>query len=291
MFSKLLSFFLPKDDNFVNKDELNLLVDTVSKGFQAHRDKLIAIEQMSAQTTETFNAFGSRLSHLESNNTDITDIRSAVLATQDQQQATADNIAKLSENINHVQSSSKSGFSDLMQHITSLNARIKQLESQPTQSFLTRADLESYHATTKQSLDLRLNNLAAEIKRQTAETINTIPQEKPQVLQKTKTIEVERDVDVSNLTHLEKNILKTLVELKVKNNVTSISITDLTNLIYPEGAVTSKRPTVSAYVSKLTLSGFLQKARKNNSVFISIRKDKVIDYFTQENYSHLKRVI
>lgn len=288
MFSKLLSFFIPKDDNFVNKDELDLLVDTVSKGFQAHRDKLMAMEQTSAQTDATFD---SRLSQLESNNNEVGDIRSAVLATQGQQQATENSIAKVSENINHVQDYAKSGFSDLMQHITSLNARLEQMESQPTHSFLTRADLESYHATAKESLDSRLNNLATELKRQTTETISMLPQEKPQVLQKPTTIEVERDVDVSNLTHLEKNILKTLVELKVKNNVTSISITDLTNLIYPEGAVTSKRPTVSAYVSKLTLSGFLKKERKNNSVFISIRKDKVIDYFTQENYSHLKRVI
>ena len=291
MFSKLLSYFIPKDDDFVNKDELDLLVDTVSKGFQAHRDKLIAIEQADTKSDTTLNSIGSRLSQLESNNTDVTDIRSAVLATQGQQQANENSIAKISENVSHVQDYAKSGFSDLMRHITSLNARIEQLESQPTQSFLTRADLESYHATAKESLNSRLNNLATDITRQTAETMNAIPQAKPQVLQKTETIEVERDVDVSNLTHLEKNILKTLVELKVKSNVVSISITDLTNLIYPEGAVTSKRPTVSAYVSKLTLSGFLKKERKNNSVFISIRKDKVIDYFTQENYSHLKRVI
>ena len=168
MFSKLLSFFIPKDDNFVNKDELDLLINTVSKGFQAHRDKLMAIEQTSAQTDAKFNSFDSRLSQLESNNNEVDDIRSAVLATQGQQQATENSIAKVSENINHVQDYAKSGFSDLMQHITSLNARLEQMESQPTQSFLTRADLESYHATAKESLDSRLNDLATELKRQTA---------------------------------------------------------------------------------------------------------------------------
>ncbi|MBW6462344.1 MAG: hypothetical protein K0B07_04830 [DPANN group archaeon] len=288
MFSKLLSFFIPKEDNFIKKDELDLLVNTVSKGFQTHRDRLVSVEQTSVQTKVLIDSLGSRISQVESVNNDVNDIRSAVLTTQGRQSSIENSIVQISENINGVRTYAKSEISELMQHISSLNARLKHMESQ---SFLTITDLESYHVSTKGSLDSRLDNLATDIKRQTAETISSIPQEKPQVLQKTTTIEVERDIDVSNLTHLEKSILKTLVELKVKNNVTSITITDLTNIIYPEGAMVSKRPTVSAYVSKLALSGFLKKERKNNSVFISIRKDKVIDYFTQENYSHLKRVI
>ncbi|NOQ55376.1 MAG: hypothetical protein GQ477_01075 [Nanohaloarchaea archaeon] len=288
MFSKLLSFFLPKENTFVDKDELDLLVGTVSKGFQTHRDRLVAIEQTADQTNAVVTSFDSRLAQVESSNASVDDIRSAVLATQTQQNATENSIADVSETVDSVQIYAKTGFSEMTEHIASLDARIKQMESQ---QFLTRADLEGYHNSVKESLDSRFDAVGAELKKTVDKQLMMTSQEKPQVQKKEVLVEVERDIDVSNLTHLEKNILKTLVELKVNNNITSITITDLTNRIYPEGVVTSKRPTVSAYVSKLALSGFLKKERKNNSVFISIMKEKVINYFTHENYSHLKRVI
>ncbi|MEA3229795.1 MAG: hypothetical protein U9P44_02670, partial [archaeon] len=51
MFSKLVSFFIPKNENFVKKEEIDHLVETVSKGFSTHRDKLDSIEKTSLETS------------------------------------------------------------------------------------------------------------------------------------------------------------------------------------------------------------------------------------------------
>ncbi len=284
MFSKLVSFFLPKDTNYVDKAEIDILIQTVSKGFSAHRDKIFSIEQSSAQTRDTLMSIDSRLSRIESEKNSTDDMQHWVGTLQNQQAETEQSLSKMSADV----SGTKNSMSEIMAFVSSVDERLKQIESR---QYLTRSDLENYHAAAGKMLDSKIANVSEDINKKTEEKIERVKAERPKEITKEIITEVEREIDVSSLTVLEKNILKTLVELKVNRNVSSITVTDLTNLLYPEGAVSSKRPTVSSYVSKLALSGFLKKERRNNSVFVSIMKDKVIDYFTNENYSHLKRVI
>ncbi len=288
MFSKLVSFFLPKDTNFVDKEEIDILVQTVSKGFSAHRDKLMSIEQASAQTGEMLRSIDSRLSQIESKDNISNNSQQDIQTIQSRQAGTEQSLSQMSADVSEIKRYTSSSVSELMSFLSSVDERLKQIESQ---QYLTRSDLENYHDAADKMLDSRLTDISEEIKKKTEDKIEMVKAERPKEITKEVITEVEREIDVSNLTVLEKDILKALVELKVNSNVSSITVTDLTNLIYPEGEIRSKRPTVSSYVSKLALSGFLKKERRNNSVFISIMKDKVIDYFTKENYTHLKRVI
>ena len=288
MFSKLVSFFLPKDTNFVNKEEIDILVQTVSKGFSAHRDKLMLIEQRSAQTEETLKSMDSRLSQIESKDNASGNTQQDIQTIQNQQEVTEQSLSQMSANVSEIKRYTSSSVSELMGFLSSIDERLKQIESK---QYLTRGNLENYHDAAGRMLESKLADMSEEIKKKTEDTLENVKVERPKEITKEVITEVEREIDVSNLTVLEKDILKALVELKVNSNVSSITVTDLTNLIYPEGEIRSKRPTVSSYVSKLALSGFLKKERRNNSVFVSIMKDKVIDYFTNENYTHLKRII
>ncbi|NOQ38664.1 hypothetical protein GQ472_07320 [archaeon] len=288
MFSKLLSFFLPKDTNFVDKEEIDILVQTVSKGFSAHRDKILSIEQASIHTRDTLMSIDSRLSKIESKDNNSGNVQQELQTIQNQQAKTEQSLSQMSADVSEAKKCASSNVSELIAFVSSVDKRLKQIESH---QYLTRNDLEKYHDAAGKMLDSKIADVSEDINKKTEEKIERVKAERPKEITKEIITEVEREIDVSDLTVLEKNILKSLVELKVNRNVSSITVTDLTNLLYPEGAVSSKRPTVSSYVSKLALSGFLRKERRNNSVFISIMKNKVIDYFTNENYSHMKRVI
>ncbi len=288
MFSRLVSFFLPKDTNFVEKGEIDLLVQTVSKGFSAHKDRLMSIEEASAQTAQNLRSIDSRLSQIESKENVSGNTNFEVAAVQNRQAETEQLLSQMSVDVSETKRSTSSSISEILGFLSSVDERLKRIESG---QYLTRNDLNNYHDAAGKIFDSKITIMSEDLKKNTDDKIETVKAERPKEITKEVITEVEREIDVSSLTILEKNILKALVELKVNRNVTSITVTDLTNHLYPEGEVRSKRPTVSSYVSKLALSGFLRKERRNNSVFVSIMKDKVIDYFTNENYTHLKRVI
>ena len=100
-----------------------------------------------------------------------------------------------------------------------------------------------------------------------------------------------QEPSLNNLTVLEKKILRSMAELKAKQGVDELSLTELSGIIYPGSDPKTKRPTLSAYISKLTASGFITKARSGPTVYISLVGEKVIDFFMNENYTKLKKVL
>lgn len=290
MISKLLSFFIPKENNFIEKEEMDLLIETVSKGFSFHRNRLVSLEQASVHTAERLRDIDSKLSAMNPGKNGINEVKAELFTCTQKQGALEQKLSGVLASISS--SNSQDVVHEMMQHLTSMNQRLKAIESR---EHITRTDIQQYHSTIQKQTDEKISDAFKSLSTETEEKIDSLktetPPPQPQMITKEVVTEIDREIDVSDLTDLEKNILKTLVELKVKSNVSSITITDLTNLLYPEGAVSTKRPTVSAYITKLERSGFLMKERKNNSVFVSIIKDKVVDYFTRENYTHLKKVI
>lgn len=96
---------------------------------------------------------------------------------------------------------------------------------------------------------------------------------------------------LDRLTTLEKKILRAMAELKAKQGVDELSLTELSGIIYPGSDPKTKRPTLSAYISKLEASGFITKTRSGPTVYISLVGEKVIDFFMNENYTRLKKVL
>ncbi len=306
MFSRLVSFFAPKKEDNVRKEDMDLLVETVSKGFSAHKGRLDSIEAESAKVVSSHAELSDRIERLSSSVMMNSDMGSKIEANSGQIASANASIGNLSSKVSDLDVFARESMKDLISYVNALEDRLSKIESC---DYVTRSALYDVHESLVSDMDKRIDEnvsgkLPGLVEKEVSEKVSDAkagqaerhpPQaarSTPKEISKDLLDDIDGQIDISALTVLEKNILKTLVELRLKSGVATITITDLTNKLYPgSDSIRSKRPTVSSYVSKLALSGFLVKERKNNSVFVSINKDKVIDYFAKENYSHLKKVI
>ena len=185
--------------------------------------------------------------------------------------------SKLSQNdIDSIKSEILKNSSD----ITQISSYLSNLPNTPS---FSRDEIKQI---VKDELDIMKSHIFDEIKQNTLTSQETINR-KPELVH----YNVQSEIPIETLTTLEKKLLQAIVQLKVNNNIDEISMTDLSNLLYPGSDPKSKRPTLSAYISKLIASGFLTKTRQGPTVYISLVGDRVINFFLNENYSKLKKVL
>ena len=174
-----------------------------------------------------------------------------------------------------------SSIADISSHLSTLD-----------NSIMTEASIRSFIRTEIDSMkshifeEIKLNNADLESKIYQKTQIPATNQHQP-----TTQPSQHHNIHIENLTSLEKKILQTIVRLKVNQGLNSISISELVKILYPDGNPLTKRPTVSAYISKLEAAGFITKNRIGSIVQISLIGDRVINYFLSENYTKLKKAL